>query len=196
MRWDPFDVSRRAKIITTVIALLVFVASTTGLIWGHPGTAVAILLTILSGLATAILGSSLALDYSQTMARDHAVVSTRQLFDQLKRLQALTEDAEARGNAVRRNAESNAASPLDEFRVADWFMTVGAALRNEIESTTTAIRSWEDLAPAVFDRELQKYGQMEGRLSAAMSQGWAKELAQEQDEQQEAVRRSQSGEQH
>lgn len=119
--------------------------------------------TVASAVAGAALGNVLRLDSSDEVVRNQARPAVRHLFDQARRIRTLVQKAEAHQAAV----ESKAAVTEDEAdrRVADWFGSLGDALRNEIDATVAAIDHWGDLTEDVRKPELLSYQRQAAELS-------------------------------
>lgn len=110
---------------------------------------------VISAVAGAALGSVLQMDVARSAVRNQARPAIRKIFDQASRLGELVERVERHGNTIRQNAASGRKS--DSQRIADWFESIGYNLREEINSSATAIEDWGDLARDVYEAEVERY---------------------------------------
>lgn len=120
-----------------------------------------IALQIGSAVAGAALGNYLRLDAADQEVQSQARPAVRHLFDQVGRLRTLVVRVEGFGERVSVAEKDPSIGPE---RIADWFNTVGASLRDEINATALAIEHWGDLAGDVQDQELVNFANRDQRL--------------------------------
>lgn len=145
-----------AVLLVVVIAILVGILGLADL--SKPWT---ITVQVGTAVAGAALGNYLRMDFSNSVVYNQARPATRHLFDQVGRLRKLVLKAEGYQSAI---VELSSVDGLDPARTSDWFGSLGASLRDEINATALAIENWGDLAPDVRDDELKSYGTRLERL--------------------------------
>ncbi len=156
--------------VVTSFLMLVIAVSAVLIGQGKLSTGWTVAAQIASAVAGAALGNFLRLDISQNVVRNQAKPATRHLFDSAARLRSLVVKAESYQTQVKEM--DGAGLPLDPQRVSDWFGFIGDGLRDEIDSTATAIGNWGDMADDVVVAEIQNYNSRSTRLPA---QGFGQE---------------------
>lgn len=147
---------RQRKRYWVPVVLVVLIAVCTGLIiFAGPGKLVTTILTVVSAVGGAALGSLIRADLSGDLVRNQARPATRELFDHSYRLGVLVQLSE--GYRVLIDESLSTGTQIEEQRVADWLGMISVSLRAEITSTASAIENWGDLAKDVLEAERVSY---------------------------------------
>lgn len=139
------------------------------LIFADPNTSWTVTLQVASAVAGAALGGYLQADQGRSRVENQAAPAIRHLLDQARRISGLVSRIEKHGLALHDNADSSYLLKAD--RVSDWLESIGASLRDEINSTTTAIEDWGDLTADVYNTEVKKYTNRSGRMPITSTDG-------------------------
>jgi hypothetical protein len=124
---------------------------------------------VILAVAGAALGSILQVDSAKSAVENQIRPAIRRQFERATRLSVLVQRIDDYSFAVRQSTPGTGES--EPSRVADRLDDIAFHLRDEINSTASAIEDWGDLARNVSAQELERYQNRDQRSPNGSNSG-------------------------